>query len=703
MAASMHSPPRQRVLPTLQFALVVCLAFGVAAAFARNEQVQAAWVEAYDNLEAAEGAEEDGDLTGALNLYRQARRQFLAVHRQAPQWNPSLVNYRIKYCLRKITALEKALRLQQSSRDRDQLVQTLERQADRIAELTRESENLEYKLQINAEALEKARTEAARHLMASHRVSQLVKENAAREQEVATLKQRVAQLERGGADDRPDRQVRRLQQEKAALEVKLGEAKAAAAGARRSATEEAGRVAALTDRLRLAGRENQALKRQVAELTDARAATRESEAEELRDLRQNLADAKQELQDATAALEDVRQRERDLTQALEAATKTAQERAESLAELRKVLAELKAQAPDEERAAATPEAETVAELRQQARQIPAMKAELVATKDALKKEEAETRELQERVNTLSASLAARDQAVRKQQQTIAELRAQLQGADTEASREAEDDAELTQLRAALTEERERARKLEKALHDALKQKDAAETAAEARPVPATTPPEQDAPEPEPVEHQENPAEREAREQARRERDARGFLEEGLRAEETGNTEAAVWNYQKAVDILPDNVVALHRLGLLAAEKGDDEQACEYLRRAARQNPEEADVLIPLGFALARREKPYEAVGVLAQAIAANPGDARPHRALGVAASSLGWQDIAEREMRAALDIDPNDSDSAFNLAILLASKDPPDMDEARRWYVKARELSGQSDPALDRLFNLDPL
>lgn len=180
--------------------------------------------------------------------------------------------------------------------------------------------------------------------------------------------------------------------------------------------------------------------------------------------------------------------------------------------------------------------------------------------------------------------------------------------------------------------------------------------------------------------------------------ARHFLARAVEAEREGNMEAAVWNYRKVLEVDPRDSTALQRLGMIAAETGNEEDAQQYLEQAFRIDPDDQTVLVTLGFSLARGEKPYKAVSMLARAAALYPDQVAPHRALGVAASSLGWYDVAERELRRAVQLDPADSESAFNLAILLASRNPNDLSEARTLYFTARKLSGEADPELDRLF-----
>jgi len=192
------------------------------------------------------------------------------------------------------------------------------------------------------------------------------------------------------------------------------------------------------------------------------------------------------------------------------------------------------------------------------------------------------------------------------------------------------------------------------------------------------------------------------ERSRRARDRqfiiRGLLRQGLAAEREANVEAAVWNYGKALEQDTDNRVALQRMGLIATEQGNDEDAERYLRRAFKLNPDDLNILLPLGFTLVRRQKADLAISMLTRAVALHPENAAVHRCLGVACSTLGWRDSAEVQFRRALEIDEDDKESAFNMAILLAASAPSRMAEAKEWYKKARDLGSSGDPGLDELF-----
>jgi tetratricopeptide (TPR) repeat protein len=195
------------------------------------------------------------------------------------------------------------------------------------------------------------------------------------------------------------------------------------------------------------------------------------------------------------------------------------------------------------------------------------------------------------------------------------------------------------------------------------------------------------------------AEREKR-AAQRQLLARGFLRQGVAAEKEGNVEAARWNYGKVLENDPDNHTATQRLGLIAAELKQDKEAIRYLKRAFRLDPDNRDILLPLGFALVRQSEPDLAVSMLSRAVALEPDNADAHRYLGVACSTLGWYGAAEVQFRRTFELNPDDADNAFNLAALLATREPPRLEEAKTWYLRARKLGAAAEPGLDQMFGL---
>ena len=179
-----------------------------------------------------------------------------------------------------------------------------------------------------------------------------------------------------------------------------------------------------------------------------------------------------------------------------------------------------------------------------------------------------------------------------------------------------------------------------------------------------------------------------------------LLQQGLSAEKVGDTEAAVESYKRVLTHDAASTLALQRLGLVAAEQGDYAEAERYLLLAHRQSPDDVDTLLPLGNALMRRRKPDHAVAMFTRAVALEPENSAAHRCLGIVCSNLGWLDAAEVHFRRAFELDESDNATAFNLAVLLATRTPSRMDEAREWYERALKLGSEGDPGLHELFGL---
>ncbi|NLF18129.1 MAG: tetratricopeptide repeat protein [Lentisphaerae bacterium] len=192
----------------------------------------------------------------------------------------------------------------------------------------------------------------------------------------------------------------------------------------------------------------------------------------------------------------------------------------------------------------------------------------------------------------------------------------------------------------------------------------------------------------------------ARRQAEQAAIIRGYLRQAVAAEKDGKVEAARWNYERVLAQDSENRLAAQRLGLIAAEQGNDEEAERYLKRAFKLDPDDLQTILPLGFTLLRRQAPDLAVSMLSRAVALEPGNAVAQRCLGLACSSLGWYDAAEVQFRRAHELNRRDGETAFNLAVLLSSRQPPRLDEARTWYQQALDLGVARDPGLDRLFGI---
>jgi Flp pilus assembly protein TadD len=105
----------------------------------------------------------------------------------------------------------------------------------------------------------------------------------------------------------------------------------------------------------------------------------------------------------------------------------------------------------------------------------------------------------------------------------------------------------------------------------------------------------------------------------------------------------------------------------------------------------------LGIVYYSQGKYDEAVNELTKAVAINPKNATAHNYLGITASQKGWQEAAQTELEAATALDPNYADAFFNLAVVFATQQPPNKENARKHYKRATELGADRDSALEQL------
>ncbi|MBP5671136.1 MAG: tetratricopeptide repeat protein [Victivallales bacterium] len=280
--------------------------------------------------------------------------------------------------------------------------------------------------------------------------------------------------------------------------------------------------------------------------------------------------------------------------------------------------------------------------------------------------------LQAKVAVLEAQLREADDRARSQTDNLSALA----GGDADKVKWAE---HIKQLTARLEQEQKHRRALEMALAEK-------ETSAqEAQPATA-------------LQKTDNgPDMAEERRRREREKDAvlKGYLRQAIDAEKQEKVEAAQWNYQKALELDPDNRIALQRLGIIASNLGNDQDTIKYLQRAFRLDPDDPDTLFALGYSLIRQSEPDWAVSMLSRAIALNPQNADVARTYGMALATLGWTQAAELQLEKAYNLKKDDSEAPLALAILFASSKPPRIDDAKKWYQIAIKNGAQHDPGLD--------
>jgi Flp pilus assembly protein TadD len=149
-------------------------------------------------------------------------------------------------------------------------------------------------------------------------------------------------------------------------------------------------------------------------------------------------------------------------------------------------------------------------------------------------------------------------------------------------------------------------------------------------------------------------------------DARWHNLLGTRFLESGQSQAALSELQKAVGLMPHDAEAQSNLGEALRAQGKLTDAIAHFREAARLAPTNDQILANLASAMQDRGDLQEAIRYLKRAISLNPHVAETRNNLGVALGSQGNVALAIQEFRGALEIRPDYADAEKNLATALS-------------------------------------
>jgi tetratricopeptide (TPR) repeat protein len=156
-------------------------------------------------------------------------------------------------------------------------------------------------------------------------------------------------------------------------------------------------------------------------------------------------------------------------------------------------------------------------------------------------------------------------------------------------------------------------------------------------------------------------------------------------------------YAKALQLAPNNVFLQSNDAVAKYRLGKYKQAEESFKKALAIAPEDAFCWSTLGIVYYQEEKYDDAVNALTKSLAINQWNPTAHNYLGITAAHKGWLEAAQKELESAVQLDPKYGDAWYNLAITLASKTPPDKDEARKAYEKALELGVPKSEEMETL------
>ena len=163
--------------------------------------------------------------------------------------------------------------------------------------------------------------------------------------------------------------------------------------------------------------------------------------------------------------------------------------------------------------------------------------------------------------------------------------------------------------------------------------------------------------------------------------------------------AAELAYQDALRANPKNIAALTNLAGIKLHSRQFDEAEVLLQKCLVYEPNNDTALYRLGICYFQQSKLGEAKMNFEKSLSFKKDNARAHHYLGIITTRQGNRDRAETEFKSALAIDPEYGDAHFNLAVLYATSTPPNWELARKHYKSAMDRGIKSDPAMERLLN----
>ncbi len=178
---------------------------------------------------------------------------------------------------------------------------------------------------------------------------------------------------------------------------------------------------------------------------------------------------------------------------------------------------------------------------------------------------------------------------------------------------------------------------------------------------------------------------------------RTLLNEARAAAQLKDLDTAATKYDKVLEADPKNLLALSNLGVVRYKQGRVDEAEGLLRKAAALAPNDSATRSLLGVIYFRKGRVEDAFSELTRAVTLDPRNAEAHNYLGITLSEKGWATSAEQEVRKAIELNPQYPDAHFNMAVLYARGKKPRYELARYHYQKALDLGAEPDPKIEAM------
>jgi len=179
---------------------------------------------------------------------------------------------------------------------------------------------------------------------------------------------------------------------------------------------------------------------------------------------------------------------------------------------------------------------------------------------------------------------------------------------------------------------------------------------------------------------------------------REMVDQARKLFQAGRYDEAEKLYQQIVASAPNNYFALSNLGVTQIQARKLSAAEVALKKAADINPKDAFAATNLGVVYCKQGRFDEAITSLQEAVAADEKDHIAQNYLGICYGEKGRKEQAEEAFKRSIAIRDEYPDAHFNLAVLYATGEPPSLDLAKEHYQKALRHGAEPDPSLEQLF-----
>jgi len=135
-------------------------------------------------------------------------------------------------------------------------------------------------------------------------------------------------------------------------------------------------------------------------------------------------------------------------------------------------------------------------------------------------------------------------------------------------------------------------------------------------------------------------------------------------------------------------------------KGKTKNAYDVLLKGLNFYPNDRTIRLLMAIAQCQAGKFDDAVYLLNSLIEENPSDAEVNVVLGAAYFAIGRVDGAVENLKRALTINPDFIEAHYDMAQILLSITPPDLEAARYHYKKTLDLGSKPDKEMGEFFGL---